>query len=32
MKKITNECQLYQTDIGYITFDEYYAQKQPARK
>ncbi|AFY50499.1 fatty acid desaturase [Nostoc sp. PCC 7524] len=27
MKKITNECQLYVTDVGYQTFDEYYAGK-----
>lgn len=27
MKQITNECQLYKTDIGYTNFDEYYAQK-----
>lgn len=25
MKEITNKCQLYVTDVGYITFDEYHA-------
>lgn len=28
MKKITDQCQLYQTDVGYQTFNEYYAGKQ----
>jgi omega-6 fatty acid desaturase (delta-12 desaturase) len=27
MKDITNQCQLYKTDIGYITFDEYREEK-----
>jgi omega-6 fatty acid desaturase (delta-12 desaturase) len=27
MKEITNQCQLYKTDIGYITFDEYREEK-----
>jgi acyl-lipid omega-6 desaturase (Delta-12 desaturase) len=25
MKEITNKCQLYVTDVGYKTFDDYYA-------
>ncbi len=27
MKQITDECQLYKTDVGYKTFKEYYAGK-----
>jgi omega-6 fatty acid desaturase (delta-12 desaturase) len=27
MKQITNQCQLYVTDVGYQTFDEYYTGK-----
>ncbi|MFO5474523.1 MAG: fatty acid desaturase, partial [Dolichospermum sp.] len=27
MKEITNQCQLYKTDIGYVTFDEYRAER-----
>ncbi len=27
MKQITDQCQLYKTDIGYTTFQEYYAEK-----
>jgi len=27
MKQITDQCQLYRTDIGYQTFKEYYAQR-----
>jgi omega-6 fatty acid desaturase (delta-12 desaturase) len=25
MKRITDQCQLYKTDVGYQTFNEYYA-------
>ncbi|RCJ15212.1 fatty acid desaturase [Nostoc sp. ATCC 43529] len=27
MKQITDQCQLYTTDVGYKTFDEYYAER-----